>query len=116
MRCQLLSKPSFEIHARQGDREMPAHRNFTEQGPGYRYLRDVADSKRREPRLRLWKSLNQIRTAERRGDDRLARFIKLLRQRRLLRRHVDVSLALAHAHKHLESRNLIRIRRRPFPS
>ena len=60
------------------------------------------------------KPFNQIRTSETHGDHRLARFVNLFRQRRLLCGNVHIPLAIAHAHKQRKNRNVVGIRRRQF--
>ncbi len=91
---------------------MSAHRNLTEERARRRNLRDIADAERCQPRLRLGKSLDQVRTAKSDGDHRFAGLENLLGQRRLLWRHIDISFAVAHAHEERENCHVVGIRRR----
>ena len=95
----LNSKSRFQTNPRNRYRQMSANRNLSEQRARHRNLRHVADSKRAEPRFRLRKSFNQIRTAQRQRNHRLSRFVNLFRQRRLVRGNIHISFAIAHAHK-----------------
>ncbi len=112
IRRQLDPKARFQINSRDRHRQMPAHGNLPEQRSRRGNLCHVADPKSRQPRFRLRKILNQIGTAQSNGDHRLSRFIKLFRERRLLRRNIHISLAIAHAHKKRQNRQVVRIRRR----
>src|SRR5713226_8116001 len=75
IRRQLDSKFGLQIHAGNRDRQMPAHGNLSKQRARHGNLRDVADAKRRQPSLRLRKSLDQVRTPESQRDHRLACFV-----------------------------------------
>ena len=91
---------------------MPAHGNFSKQRARHGNLRNIADTKCGEPRLRLRESLDQIGTPQSDGNDGFPGFVDLFRQRRLLRWHIHISFAIAHTHKERNNCDIVRIRRR----
>src|SRR5258708_34121912 len=89
---QLETETQFHLDAGNSYREIPTHRNLAEERAGRRDLRDIADAERRQPRLRLRKSLDQIVAAKADGDHWLAGLEQLLCQLALLAQTIHVSL------------------------
>ena len=108
------SEASFQLHARNGHRQVSAQVDLTKQRTSHGNLRHVADTERAQPGFGLRKTFDQIRTAECKRDDWFTGLINLLGERGLFRRHIHVPFAIADAYEQPQNCDIIRIRRGQF--